>query len=377
MKIYLDNSATTSIHPDVLDLVVSVLQNYLGNPSSAHHFGQESRKRLLQARQVVANYLGIKLHETIFTSGGTESINLIIRGLLEGKQQGHILTSSVEHASVYSTVKLMENSGHTATYLSPGLWGAIKPEAVRAAIQPNTQLIALMAVNNETGVKTDIPAIAAIAEEAKIPFLVDGVALLGKEVFTIPTGVSAMAFSGHKFHAPAGTGIAFIRSSLKLRPLISGGDQEFSRRGGTENLSGIIGMAEAIRLLNDLPSFSQRMSQLRDKLEKTLIQQLSEVYVNGEGPRIGNISNLAFAGIEGEVLLTTLDMEGIAVSHGSACSSGALEPSRILLNMGLPMERARSSIRFSLSRFTTEEEIDRCLSIVIRTVRRLRDISNS
>ncbi len=375
MKIYLDNSASTPIDPRALDQMLRDLKEHFGNPSSSHSFGQDSRRRLLQARQIIASYLRVKPNEVIFTSGGTESMNLAIRGLLEGKAKGHILTSSAEHACVYSTVKLMEADGHRATYLSPGLWGAVTPEAVQAAIQSDTRLIVLTAVNNETGVKTDISAIAAIAEKAGVPFLVDGVALLGKEPFTIQSGVSAMGFSGHKFHAPKGIGLVFIRSSLKLRPLLSGGDQEFGRRGGTENLSGIIGLAEAVRLLDsELPAASQQMFRLRDKLENTLLQELSGVAVNGQGPRIGNITNLAFSGVEGETLLAALDMEGVAVSHGSACSSGALEPSRILLNMGISMEAARSSIRFSLSRFTTEDEINRCASIVVRVVRRLREI---
>jgi cysteine desulfurase len=230
-----------------------------------------------------------------------------------------------------------------------------------------------MAVNNETGVKTDIEAIAAIAQEHKIPFFVDAVALMGKEEFRIPTGVSAMAFSGHKFHAPKGIGFLMVRSSLKLAPLLIGGDQEYGKRAGTENLSGITGMATAIEILRtELPSASKRMEELRNKFEHELMQRLPDVSINGQGPRVVNTSNLAFQGVEGETLLTALDLAGIAVSHGSACASGALEPSRILLNMGCSKEVAASSIRFSLSRFTTQQEIEFCIEAIVKVVLKLR-----
>lgn len=372
-RIYLDNNATTRIDPRVLEAIVSHLKDHFGNPSSHHSFGQDNRNRLLKARNTVASYFDVKANEIIFTSSGTEGANMVLRGLFEGQPQGHMITSTVEHSCVFGTAKLMQAGGTKVTYLSPGLWGAIKPDAVRAALQPDTRLIALMAVNNETGVKTDIEGIAQIALERKIPFFVDGVALLGKEPFTIPAGVSAMCFSGHKLHAPIGCGLAFIRSNLKLRPLLTGGDHEYSRRAGTENVAGIIGLAEAIKLLrSELPEAMPRVARLRDKLEQTLMSRLPNVTVNGQGPRVVNTSNLCFEGVDGESLLTALDMEGVAVSHASACASGALEPSRVLLNMGISPEMAASSIRISLSRFTTEEEIDRCIGILVHIVERLR-----
>lgn len=373
-KIYLDNNATTALDPRVLEAVVLDLKTYYGNPSSVHGFGQASRNRLIKSRHLIAQAFQVKPSEVIFTSGATEALNMVLKGICGGSNSGaHIVTSSVEHAAVYGTCKSLEEQGAQVSYLEPGLWGAVTAEAVRQAIRPHTRLIALMAVNNETGVKTDVEAIASIAEEKQIPFLVDAVAWLGKEAFIIPRGVSAICFSGHKIHAPKGIGVAIIRSHVKLQPLIIGGEQEFGRRGGTENMSGIIGFAEAIRLMQEelIPAI-ERMELLRDKLEQRLLSELPNVVVNGQGPRIGNTSNLSFLGIEGEALLTALDMEGIAVSHGSACASGALEPSRILLNMGIPMEQARTAIRFSLSRFTTEEEIHRCAEVVVRSVNRLR-----
>lgn len=374
-KIYLDNNASTQLDPQVIEVIKMALQSF-GNPSSVHSFGQESRKRLSQARYSIASFFQVKPNEIIFTSGGTEALNMVINGVLDASPKGHVITSSVEHSAVYSTIKQQERTGHQATFLSSGLWGAVTADAVRAALQPNTRLIALMAVNNETGVKADIDAIAEVAHEARIPFLVDGVALLGKELFSIPKGVSAMCFSGHKLHAPKGIGLAFVRHSLKLHPQITGGDQEFGRRGGTENMLGILALEKAIQLLStELPAASNTMRMLRDRLESGLKHNLSGVTVNGQGPRIANTSNLSFDGIEGETLLTSLDMEGIAVSHGSACASGALEPSRILLNMGIPSDAAASSIRFSLSRFTTEAEIDSCISCVSRLVDRFRSLS--
>lgn len=372
-RIYLDNNAGTLVDPRIIAPLMHHLQNIPGNPSSVHSYGQEARAILTTARSTLADYLKAKSTEIVFTSSGTEALNMVIRGILADHPRGHLITSTVEHSAVDTTVKSLVARGCQATYLEPGLWGAVKPEAVKAAIRPDTRLIVLMAVNNETGIKTEIEPIAKIAKEAGIPFLVDAVSWLGKEPVFIPEGVSAMCFSGYKFHAPKGIGFAYIRNTLKLTPLITGGDQEFGRRGGTENLAGILGVAEAIRLLDrELPEATQRMAKFRDKLERGLMQHLPGVSINGEGPRICNTSNLAFDGIEGETLLTKLDLEGIAVSHGSACSSGALEPSRILLNMGIPRQLAHSSIRFSLSRFTTEAEIDRTLEVVTRLVTRLK-----
>jgi cysteine desulfurase len=372
-KIYLDNNASTPLDLRVLAVIEEDLRNNYGNPSSSHSLGQESRKRLTQAKHSIAVFFKMKPSEIVFTSGGTEALNMVIRGLFQSNTTGHIVTSSVEHSCVYATVKAMEAAGTQATFLSPGLWGAVTFDAVKAALRPDTRLIALMAVNNETGVKTDIESIAALAEERGIPFLVDGVALLGKELFTIPSGISAICFSGHKLHAPKGIGLAIIRKSLKLTPLLTGGNQENGLRGGTENITGIVALAKAIELLNEeLPLASQHMQKLRDHFEAVLLSKLPNVHINGQGPRVVNTSDLSFDGVEGETLLTALDMEGVAASHGSACASGALEPSRILLNMGIPREQARSSVRFSLSRFTTEQEIEDCLEIVIRVVNRLR-----
>lgn len=371
-KVYLDNNATTSIDPSIIELIVNSLKNHFGNPSSTHSFGRASRSVLNQARKSIADFFSFKPQEVIFTSGGTESINMILRGFCN-HPPGHLITSNLEHSAVFATMPVLESMGWEVSYLPSGPWGAIFPEDIKRAIKTNTRLISLMAVNNETGVKTDVEAIAKICLEAGIPFVVDGVAWLGKESFTIHPGVAAICFSGHKIHAPKGIGLALVRNSLKLSPLITGGEQEFGKRGGTENLSGIVALAEAIRLLKqELPAAGKRMERLRNKFEASLIGALSDgsvnVTINGLGERISNTSNLCFEGIDGETLLLALDQEGVAASLGSACASGAIEPSRVLLNMGLSLEKARSSLRFSLSRFTTDDEIERAVEAIIRCV---------
>jgi cysteine desulfurase len=369
VKIYLDNNATTGLDARVLEAMLSELSPVPSNPSSSHYFGQEAKRRLQSARDLIAHFFNVKSHEVIFTSGGTEAINLLLRGF---EMSGHAITSDVEHSCVYHTMDELRKKGLDVSFLQAGLHGAVQPEQVEQAIRADTRFIVLMAVNNETGVKLDIDAIAQIAQKASIPLIVDGVAWLGKEQFTLHPGISAICFSAHKFHGPKGVGFAIVRPPIKIHPLLTGGQQEFSLRPGTENLAGIIGMAKAIELLNvELPEATHRMAMLRDRLEQGLIEQAAAV-VNGTGSRICNTSNLCFPDVGGEDLLIGLDMAGIAVSHGSACSAGALEPSRILLNMGIPHKLARSAIRLSLSRNTTLDEIDRAIAMIATLVRQLR-----
>ena len=372
-RIYLDANASTFIDPRVLQVIIRQLQEEEGNPSSIHAHGRQSRKKLEESRSTIARFLKAKPNEIIFTSGGTEGAYLLLHGLMKRFANGHLITSNLEHPCVYDTAKNFENSGYQATYLSAGLHGAVHPDAVKNALRPDTRLITLMAVNNETGVKTDIEAIAEIALKAGVPFIVDGVALLGKEHFQIPQGVSAMFFSGHKINGPKGIGFYFCRQGLKLLPLYSGGNQEFHKRAGTENLPGIAALAEAVHILEQEQSqIADQLRKKRDRLEKTLSDQLGGITVNGEGPRVVNTANLSFEGVDGESLLLNLDLEGISASHGSACSSGALEPSRVILNMGIPLKQARSAIRFSVGRNTTQEEITRAIEIIKKIVTRLR-----
>ena len=372
-RLYLDNNATTSIDPRVFKAMLAEFSGLPGNPSSIHYFGQQAKARLTNARQTIASFFGAKPEEIIFTSGGTESMNMLIRGLFSSRPKGHIITTAIEHLCVYRTIQLLESAGIDVTYLKVDSWGAPLPEQIEDAIRSNTTAIVLSAANNETGVKLDIEKVAEIAYRHEIPLILDAVAYIGKEIIPMPPGVSAIGFSGHKFHAPKGIGAVIARSSLKLIPLLTGGGQEYQRRAGTENLPGIIGLAEAVQILKEKQNeITEHLRDLRDHLEISLLREIPDIIVNGEGPRIANTSNLAFRGIDGETLLMHLDMAGIAASHGSACSSGALEPSRVLLQMGQNHALARASMRFSLSRMNTREEIDAVIERIVEVIRKIR-----
>jgi cysteine desulfurase len=372
-KIYLDNNATTTIDPRVLKAMLVEYSASPANASSVHYFGQQAKAWLMNARQTISSFFGVKPQELIFTSGGTESINLLIRGLFGYRPQGQLVTTSIEHAAVYRTVQSLETAGVEVAWLPVTAWGAPLPRDVEGAIQSNTKAIILSAANNETGVKIDMEAIAAIAQRHGIPLIIDAITLIGKEEPVIPNGVSAIAFSGHKFHAPKGIGGAIIRSGLKLFPELTGGAQEYMRRAGTENLAGILGLAEAFEILREnQDAITRHLFCLREHFEKNLFSQIADVSVNGTGPRIANTSNISFEGVDAETLLVHLDMEGVAASHGSACSSGALEPSRVLLQMGLDRTTARSSVRFSFSRMNTIEEINTCIEHLVGIVQKLR-----
>ncbi|MFZ0565200.1 MAG: cysteine desulfurase family protein [Chlamydiales bacterium] len=363
--IYLDNNATTSLDPRVLAAMEPIYSSTIGNASSIHKYGQRARAILARARQDIASFFSVRPDELIFTSGATEALNMAIRSVPKGS---HLITSSLEHVAVMEAVKF---TGCTVTYLDPEPGkGAIGVEQIEKAIRPNTSMIVLMAANNETGIMSDIEAVATLAHAARIPLVIDGVALLGKEKFSLTEGMSVLCFSGHKIHAPTGIGLLIVKKPHKLHPFIVGGPQQFGMRGGTENLAGIVGFAKAIELIEqELPEAMTRMKTLRDHFEKILISNLPNLIIHGaDQPRLCNTTNIAFLGMDGETLLRHLDLEGIAASHGSACSSGGMEPSRVLLNMGLSMEIARASIRFSLSRFTTKEEIERAAASIVDSI---------
>lgn len=334
------------------------------NPSSIHWFGQQARNLLSQARSSAAAFFKAKPEEILFTSGGTESLNLLLRNL-----KGHVITTAIEHSAVYRTLETLRLD---ATHLPVSLWGAPLPEQVEKAIRPNTCAIVLSASNGETGVKIDLEAMGAIAEKRGIPLFLDAVAYIGKEPLLLPRGVAGLALSGHKFHAPKGVGALYLRSGVKLAPLITGGSQEMMRRGGTENLAGILGLAEALQILKERQmDIAATLQDLRDRLEMGLLRAIPNIAINGQGPRISNTSNIAFPGVDGETLLMQLDMAGLAVSHGSACSAGAIEPSRVLTNMGIDRKTARSSLRFSVSRMNTREEIDQAIEITAGIVKKM------
>lgn len=371
-RIYLDNNATTALDPRVFKAMLADLHGIPANPSSVHWFGKQARERLNIARQTVASFFHADPKEIIFTSGGTESINLFLRGL---GSKGHVITSTIEHSCIYRTLQALENQGLKVTYVPVGPWGAPLPEHIASAIRSDTRAIVLTAANSETGVKIDLEAMADIAARHQIPLLIDAVAFVGKEPFIMHPGITAVALSGHKFHAPKGIGALFLRSHLKLIPQCTGGSQEYQHRAGTENLAGILGLAEALNILNlEQAAITNHLLDLRLHFENGLKRAIPDLQINGEGPRISNTASIAFPGTDGESLLIHLDMAGIAASHGSACSSGAMEPSRILIQMGIPQKIACSSIRFSLGRFNTREEIDIAIEKISVIVNKLSRI---
>jgi len=362
--IYLDNNATTQPDPRVVAEYCRVAgdADLYGNPSSVHGWGRRAKELLNRSRRVVADYFSVPSHRIFFTSGGTEGINLVLRGL---EKKGHIITTDLEHAAVYRGMKFLEGQGYTVTYLSGGALGAVTPKQVQEALRSDTVLVAVMAVNNETGVKSDWEGIAEVAEEAGVSLFVDGVALMGKEEFVMPKGVSAMSFSGHKFHGLKSSGFLYLREDFRVKPLLLGGGQEYGKRSGTEDIAGTCALAKAVELLREeLPQGVERMRLLRDHFEEEVGRKVPGVVVNGEGPRVSNVSNVAFEDGDAETLLMALDRKGIAVGYGSACASGTVGPSRVLLNMGYEKERAMASLRFSLSRMTTEEEIDTVVEVL-------------
>jgi cysteine desulfurase len=368
-RIYLDNNATTALDPRVFKAMLVDFQGPPANPSSAHYFGQQAKAHLQKARQTLASFFQGKPEEIIFTSGGTESINLFLRGL---GTKGHVISSTIEHSCIHKTLQSLELQGLNVTYLPVTSWGAPLPELLEKAIKADTKAIALSAANTETGVKIDLEAIGEIAHRRGIPLLIDAVAFLGKEPLIMHPGITAVALSGHKFHGPKGVGALYLRSSTKLIPILTGGSQEYLHRAGTENLSGILGLAEALTILSkEQLQITQYLTDLRLHLENGLKRELPDLQINGEGPRISNTSSIAFPGIDGETLLIQLDLAGIAVSHGSACSSGAMEPSRILTQMGLPKKITASSLRFSIGRFNTREEIDLAIEKTAFIVKKL------
>ena len=374
-RIYLDNNATTALDPEVINVMIQDLSSPPSNPSSLHSFGQEAKRKLLKARETIATYLQVKPKEILFTSGGTESMNFLLKGLINPLTKPHILTSNVEHSCIEKTLQDLEKEGCEVNYLPAGLRCFVSKDDIEKAIEPNTKLLVFSAVNSETGVKQDLEALSTLALKYNIPLIIDGVALLGKETFSIPPGVTGMGFSAHKFHGPKGVGFVFLKSPTKIAPLLTGGGQEYGLRSGTENITGILGLSKAISLLQEkLPLATTKMQSLKDHFEKSLLEALPFIQINGLGSRICNVSNIAFPGVDAETLLIQLDLQGIAASHGSACSSGAIEPSRVLTKMGLLTSLTKSSLRFTLSRDTTQEEIDQTLLILIQLVENLRSL---
>jgi cysteine desulfurase len=376
-RIYLDNNATTPVLPEVLEAMRPYFGEHFGNASSIHRHGQETRAAVERARDSVASLLGCKAAEIVFTSGGTESDNLAISGLTS--EGDHIITSSIEHHAVLHACRHLEEIGCEVTYVPVDGRSVVDPDDVRRALRPNTKLISIMMANNETGVLQPVEEIGKIAAEADVYFHTDAVQAAAKVRIDVKTmGCDAMSISGHKIHAPQGVGALYVRKGTHLQPLFYGGQHERSRRAGTENVPGIVALGKAAELA--IQSFERgddkKMSAWRDRLQQGILAQVEEAVVNGEGaPRVPNTSNISFDYVEGESMVISLDLKGLAVSTGAACSSGAIEPSHVLTAMGLRADRARGSIRFSLGKQNTSDDIDLALALVPEAVARLRELS--
>jgi cysteine desulfurase len=372
-RIYLDYNAATPIDPRVYDAYMVARKEVWGNASSIHREGQASKALLAQARQRIARRFSVPPSQIVFFSTATEALTSLIRGLIASKRKGRILTSVAEHAAVWQLCQTLSKEGTDVEFMKVGAYGAVCPEALEAALNDQITGIALMSVNNETGVCTDIKRIAALAAERKIPLLVDGVAQLGKAAFHMEEGISAACFSSYKMYAPCGVGFAVLNRGVTFMPLIEGGGQESGRRGGSENVPAIHACSIALEYaFDEMAESSARISNLRDLFEHRILSSLPGVHINGEGPRICNCSNLTFEGVDGEGLLIQLDLAGIAASHGAACASGSMEASRVILEMGYSLERAQSSLRFSLGTPTTEAEVVRAAEIIAACVRKQR-----
>ncbi len=376
-RIYLDNNATTPVLPEVFEAMRPYFVEHFGNASSIHHYGQETRAAVERARDSVALLLGCRAVEIVFTSGGTEGDNLALAGLTSGGD--HIITSSIEHHAVLHACKHLEDAGCEVTYVPVDGRCLVDPDDVRRALRQNTKLISIMLANNETGVLQPLDEIGKIAAEADVYFHTDAVQAAGKVPIDVKSiGCDALSISGHKMQAPQGVGALYVRRETKLQPLFYGGRHERSRRAGTENVPGIVGLGKAAELA--MQGFARGddkgMSALRDRLQRGILAQVEDADVNGEGaPRVPNTSNIYFDHIDGEAMVISLDLKELAVSTGAACSSGAVEPSHVLLAMGLRPDRARASIRFSLGKQNTEEDIDFALALVPEAVARLRELS--
>src|SRR5271170_7691026 len=378
----MDANATTPLLPEVLEAMRPWLLESFGNASSIHQHGQQARAAVEHARESVARLVNCRESEIVFTSGGTESDNLALFGLV--KPGDHVISSSIEHHAVLHAAERLQERGIDVTFLPVSGEGRVDPDDVRRALRPNTRLISVMMANNETGVIQPVEEIGRIAQEADVWFHTDAVQAAGKmEIDVKAIGCDLLSISGHKMHAPQGTGVLYVRRGTRIQPLFYGGAHERQRRAGTENVAGIVGLGKAAELAREAlrngtlnGTTMDRVAALRDRLEQGILQRVEDCAVNGAAaPRVPNTTNLRFDNLEGEALVIALDLKGLAVSGGSACMSGATEPSHVLTAMGLVSERARASLRFSLTKLNTKDEIDAALELVPAAVNRLRELA--
>lgn len=378
-RIYLDNSATTRVDEKVLEAMLPCFRENFGNASSVHIFGQEARAVVEDARRSVAELLGADTREIIFTSGGTESDNAALWGVFRSRYRpgNHVITTKIEHPAILATCKALESAGAEVTYVPVHASGRVDPGAIEEAMRESTLLISVMHANNETGVVQPIEEIAAIARKRGILLHTDAVQSVGKiPVNMRDLGVDLLSLSAHKLHGPKGVGVLYIRKGTKTIPFMTGGSHERKRRAGTENVPAIAGLGAAARLARERqPEMQARVGALRDSLESQILNRVQGTRINGHAPRLPHISNLSFENLEGEAAVIALDLAGVAVSTGSACSSGSLDPSHVLTAMGLRPEVVQGSLRFSLCYHNTGAEVDRAVQILESVIQRLRKLS--
>jgi len=381
-RAYLDNNASTPVLPEVLAAMQPYFGERFGNASSIHHHGQETRAAVERARESVAALLGCRPAEVVFTSGGTEADNLAIFGLINPglvRAGDHVVSSTIEHHAVLNSCKHLQEKGIEVTYVPVDGRGLVDPDDLRRALRSNTKLVTIMMANNETGVVQPVEEIGKVCAEADVYFHTDAVQAASKVPIRVKEiGCDLLSISGHKLHAPQGVGALYVRKGTTLEPMLHGGSHERSRRAGTENVAGIVGLGRAAELAKTALEnrADHEMAALRDRLETTILENVEAAGVNGEGAlRLPNTSNIYFDYIEGEALIIALDLKGLAVSTGAACSSGAIEPSHVLTAMGLRPDRARASIRFSLGKQNTADDIDFAIQLVPASVARLRELS--
>ena len=378
--IYLDHNATTPVRPEVMEAVLPFYGPIYGNASSLHGFGREAKDGLERAREQVAKVLGARPDEVCFTGGGTEADNLAVKGVAWANRDrgNHLITSQVEHHAVFNTCEYLEKQGFKVTYLSVDSEGRVDPGDVEKAITKETLLVSIMQANNETGTVQPIAEIGRIARKRGVYFHSDAVQAFTK----LPTGVDELgvdllSLSGHKIYGPKGVGCLYIRKGTQIDPLVHGGHHERNRRAGTENVPGIVGLGKAAELgAGEMSEEAKKLATLRDRLQEGILARIPEVRINARNARrLPGTLSVCFQYVEGESILLGLDLKGIAASSGSACSSGAIEPSYVLTAMGVPPEEARGSVRFSLGRQNTEQEVDRVVGELVAILTRLRAMS--
>lgn len=379
-KVYLDNAATTRVLPEVLDAMIPYFTEDFGNASSVHAFGRRTQRAVDEAREKIARLIGAAANEIYFTSGGTEADNWAIKGYaMKHRDRGrHVITSAIEHHAVLHVFQALAKQGFDVTYLPVDASGVVQPEALRSAMRPDTTLVSVMMANNEVGTVEPIAALAKIAKEGGAAFHTDAVQAAGHIPVNVrELGVDMLTLSAHKFHGPKGIGLLYIRRGVTLENLMLGGAHERGRRAGTSNHPGIVGMARALEIaVENMPRDAERIAALRDRLIKGVLESVSNARLNGHpAQRLPGNANFSFSGMEGEALVLSLDIAGIAASSGSACSSGSLEPSHVLMALGIPIGAAHSSLRLTLGEDTTEEDIDYTIEKVAQIVERLRAMS--